>query len=253
MSTQEFYIRQPSEEEARGPYTLEQMTSLAENGEVTRETLYYEAATEQWVATGDNPDLAEILYPSKKVLRVKKKEKIQSLNEADLTTKPITVQQMLAAAEGRVEEGASTLPPPEVAQARATMIGRIGAIAMLAVTAIGFTAYSGGALLKGDFAALATKPLGYFAAADLILAILLACRLNFAHGLTRLRAALFVGFIGFFYFATLGTAGIPAIALGTLSALALIVAVSWQHILGVLVTGVAGLVVTIIFVIRIFH
>ena len=45
MATQEFYIRNASETEARGPFNLEQMVSLAEAGQVTADTLYYEAAS----------------------------------------------------------------------------------------------------------------------------------------------------------------------------------------------------------------
>jgi len=40
MATQEFYVRNESETEARGPFNLEQLLSLAENGQVTAETLY---------------------------------------------------------------------------------------------------------------------------------------------------------------------------------------------------------------------
>lgn len=55
MDTQEFYIRHASETDARGPYNLEEMVSLAETGSVTVETLYYDATTERWAVIGDNP------------------------------------------------------------------------------------------------------------------------------------------------------------------------------------------------------
>lgn len=40
MVPQEFYIRNESENEARGPFNLDQVTSLTEAGQVTAETLY---------------------------------------------------------------------------------------------------------------------------------------------------------------------------------------------------------------------
>ena len=41
MATQEFYIRTASETEAHGPFTQEQLISLAEAGKVDPQTLYY--------------------------------------------------------------------------------------------------------------------------------------------------------------------------------------------------------------------
>ena len=41
MVPQEIYIRNASDTEARGPFNLEQLTSLAENEQVTRETVFY--------------------------------------------------------------------------------------------------------------------------------------------------------------------------------------------------------------------
>ncbi|RRJ96074.1 DUF4339 domain-containing protein [Opitutaceae bacterium TAV4] len=253
MSTQEFYIRQPSENEARGPYTLEQMTSLAENNEVAPETLYYEAMTEQWTAIQDNAALMESLFPQKKVLRIKKKEKIQSLNTADEVTKPITVQQMLAAAEGRTEENATVRVPQEVIFRRAVMVGRIGALAILAVTALGFTFYSGAAALRGDLAGMSAKPLSFFGIVDLVLAILVACRLNIAHNLVRIRASLFLGFAGFLYYAMEGAGGILTIGAAAVSAISLFLVVTRQSIMGNLVTGIIGLVATILLVVQIFR
>lgn len=253
MSTQEFYIRQPSENEARGPYTLEQMTSLAETNEVAPETLYYEAMTEQWTAIRDNAALHEALFPQKKVLRIKKKEKVQSLNTADAVTKPITVQQMLAAAEGRTEENAKLIVPQETIFRRAVLVGRIAALTMLIVTALGFTLYSGAAALRGDFAGMSAKPLSFFGIVDLILAILVGCRLNIAHNLVRIRAALFLGFAGFLYYAMSGLDSIVTLAAVVVSAVSLFLVVTRQSIMGNLITGIIGLVATLLLVVQMFR
>jgi hypothetical protein len=50
MATQEIYIRNASETEARGPFNPQQVADLAEAGQVNAETLIYEATSEQWVA-----------------------------------------------------------------------------------------------------------------------------------------------------------------------------------------------------------
>ena len=53
MQSQEFYIRQATETDARGPYNLEQLMSLAETGFVTPETLYYDTISECWAVIDD--------------------------------------------------------------------------------------------------------------------------------------------------------------------------------------------------------
>lgn len=67
MSTQEYYIRKAHEADARGPFTLEQLSSLAENGQADPDTFYYDAATEAWTAISANPALMESLFPAKKI------------------------------------------------------------------------------------------------------------------------------------------------------------------------------------------
>ena len=74
MATQEYYIREASENEARGPFNLEQLISLAETGQVTVETLWYDAALEDWTAIGATEELKTSLFPEKRKLRMKVKE-----------------------------------------------------------------------------------------------------------------------------------------------------------------------------------
>ncbi|MDR0901341.1 MAG: DUF4339 domain-containing protein, partial [Opitutaceae bacterium] len=59
----EFYIRSASEDEARGPFTLAQLAGLAAGGQLARDTLYYEADSEQWAAIGGNAALCASLFP----------------------------------------------------------------------------------------------------------------------------------------------------------------------------------------------
>jgi len=71
MATQEYYIRESSENEARGPFNLEQLVSLAETGQVTIETLWYDAAVEDWTSIGATDSLRSSLFPEKRKLRMK--------------------------------------------------------------------------------------------------------------------------------------------------------------------------------------
>src|SRR5688572_24475771 len=98
MVTQELYIRNATETEARGPFNVQQVADLAEAGQVTADTLVYDANTEQWVAINSNPELMAVVFPAKKKYVLKDKE-IKSLNKQDDAVKPITVNDMLDAAE----------------------------------------------------------------------------------------------------------------------------------------------------------
>ena len=75
MATQEFYIREASEAEARGPFNQEQLVSLAETGQLTVDTLWYDPAVEDWAAIGtnDNADGSKELnaiYPGGKRISI---------------------------------------------------------------------------------------------------------------------------------------------------------------------------------------
>ena len=72
MVPQEIYIRNASDTEARGPFNLEQLISLAENEQVTRETVFYDTEKEEWVPIGESPDMLTAVYPEKKKLKREK-------------------------------------------------------------------------------------------------------------------------------------------------------------------------------------
>ena len=57
----EYYIRQPDDTEARGPFTLAQLASLAGEGGIDSRTLYFDAGSEQWVAVAGSDDLGILL------------------------------------------------------------------------------------------------------------------------------------------------------------------------------------------------
>lgn len=71
MGTQEFYIRAPAETESHGPYTLEQLVSLAEAGRIDSQTLYYDGSSETWMVIVHNPHLKALLFPEKKRLSLR--------------------------------------------------------------------------------------------------------------------------------------------------------------------------------------
>ena len=199
MATQDYYIRNENETEARGPFNLEQLTSLLDSGQLNLETLYYEATTEQWVAIGASAEMKAALFPEKKKLVVKAKENLKTLNTASDSRPPITVDDMLAAAEGRTNDTGDKRDPA-IAMARAAAIGTWSAIGMMVIAAAGEILPSIDFVLAFDPALLLEHPLIIIGALDLVLAILLGLGMVTLYPLVRFRAALGLGFLGFLFY-----------------------------------------------------
>ncbi len=198
MATQEIYIRNATDTEARGPYGVEQLISLAETGGITAETLVYDATTEQWVTLGSNAELMAAIYPEKKKLLLKAKE-IKTLNKADENAKAITVDDMLAAAEGRTDD-TSDKKNPEIAMMRAAKIGMWAVILTFVVSAAGEILPGVDALMALDPAQLIQHPLVLLGAVDVVLAVLLGLGMVNLYPFVRFRAALGFGLLGFIFY-----------------------------------------------------
>lgn len=199
MATQEIYIRNETDTEARGPFNVEQISSLADAGQVTAETLVYDSTTEQWVALGSNPELMAVAFPEKKKLSLKAKE-IKTLNKPDENAKAITVNDMLAAAEGRTDDTKGK-SDPEIAMMRAAKIGMIGATATLVAAAAAEILPATEALTSMDPAKIIAQPLVVLGVIDLIMAVLLGLGMSSIYSFVRFRAALGLGLMGFMFYA----------------------------------------------------
>ena len=104
MANQEIYVRSVNDTEARGPFSMEQLSSLVEAGQITPDTYYYDATTEQWLLISSNAEMKGVLWPEKKRMGFKHKE-FKAVNEDKSdSAPPITVQDFLAAAEGKTDE-----------------------------------------------------------------------------------------------------------------------------------------------------
>ena len=199
MATQELYIRNATETEARGPFNTQQVADLAEAGQVTGETLVYDPATEQWVALSANAELMAIVFPEKKKLALKAKE-IKTLNKPDENAKEISVHDMLAAAEGRTDDTAGKADP-EIAMMRAAKIGMIGALVTLLAAATGEILPATDVLTAMDPGKVLAHPYVILGAIDVFLAVLLGLGMFTIYPFVRFRAALGLGMLGFTFFA----------------------------------------------------
>jgi hypothetical protein len=212
---QEFYIRAATENEARGPFNLEQLVSLAETGQMDAATLFYDAATEQWVAFGSNAEVMALVFPEKKKLRLGAKE-VKTLNpEAPDSTPPITVDDILAAAEGHTDD-TKDKQSPEIAAARAARAGQWGGVLALLLSAAALLAPSLDLLLAADLGGvLRRQPFALLGLADLLFALMLALGSISLYPFVRFRAALGLGMIGFVLWADGQVVPLAALAAGS--------------------------------------
>ncbi|HXQ81292.1 MAG TPA: DUF4339 domain-containing protein [Opitutaceae bacterium] len=197
MATQEYYIREASENEARGPFNIEQLVSLAETGQVTVETLWYDAALEDWTAIGATEELKGTLFPEKRKLRMKLKD-AAATKKSDMLA-PITIEDMLAGAEGRTAETRHRVDPG-IRQAHAARIGMWAGVVCLVVAAAGELLPSADAIQALDTNKLIEQPLVFLGAVDLFTAIMLGLGVTAFYPFVRFRAAVGVGLFGFVYF-----------------------------------------------------
>ncbi len=197
LSTQEFYIRKAEETDARGPFSLEQLSSLAENGQADADTLYYDATSEAWLAINSNPALLDALFPAKKSLRVKAKDvsQLKTLNIVNEGDRAITVNEMLLAAEGRTEE-TKDRADPAIAQARAAGIGLYSAMAVLFITAAAYILPHIDVVMSADVLALLNVPIALLGLLNLGLGVCLALSAVGAYPTVRFAAMLGFGFVG---------------------------------------------------------
>ena len=170
-----------------------------EAGQVSVETLVYDATTEQWIALSANPELMAVIFPEKKKLILKAKE-IKTLNKPDENAKAITVNDMLAAAEGRTDDTKGK-SDPQIEMMRAAKIGMIGATVTVLLAAGGEILPSTDTLTSMDPAKILAHPFVVLGVVDVILTILLGLGMTTIYPFIRFRAALGLGLMGFMFYA----------------------------------------------------
>lgn len=240
MAMEEIYIRSETETEARGPFNLEQLISLADTGQVTAETLFYDATTEQWCAIGSNEELLGQILPQRKKLKIKSKAVLATLNEDADTSPPITVDELLAAAEGRTAE-TSSKKDPGIAMARAAALGRWAVIVMLILCAGGELLPAADAVMTLDPMKILPHPLVVLGAIDLVLATLLGLGVVSLYPLVRFRAAAGLGFVGFIFWINGQMMPLFTLAGGSFGLYLSTIFVSYLPVLLAAALGLAGL------------
>lgn len=205
---EEYYVRSPESDAARGPYDLDKLQTLAQAGQVTRETFYFDDHLESWAAIGSNEALTEKVFPSKKKLQLRSDtppEERHSLGDTDDQRESVKVGDMLAAAEGDTEETRHLNEQVRWKNRAASLaipaLATILLISALAHIYPSWEAVEG--LLASDAAgigaALIKSPLLILGALDLLFGLLLLLSATGIYPLLRFRAMLGAGFFGFIF------------------------------------------------------
>ncbi len=201
---EEYYIRQPDSEDARGPFNMEKLISLMEIDQVDRETLYYNDDEEEWLAIGDNRDLAGQIFPEKRklILKPKSDEDMNLLNANEDEIESISVEEMLAAAEGDTEE-TKHLKESAKWQEKAAALSMpvLGFIMLISAFNNVFPNFSVimEIINEENYMLLLEKPLlivGFF---DLFLAVFLFLAVSDIFPMVRFRVMLGLGYYGYFH------------------------------------------------------
>lgn len=239
MATQEIYIRNASETEARGPFNIQQVADLAEAGQVTSDTLVYDAEAEQWLTINSKPELMAAVFPAKKKLALKPKE-FAALNRPQENAREISVDDMLAAAEGRTEDTKGK-GSREESMARAARLGMLAAIVICVLAAAAEVLPSSDVLNNFSADKLFSHPLIVLGGIDLVLAVLLGLGMVTLYPLVRFRAAFGFGVMGFMFYAQGMTTELGELALGCVGLYLCTLVVSMVPAFLAAAAGIAGM------------
>ncbi len=80
----EYYIRSIDDEEARGPFTVDDLQSLAEATKIDKETLIYDEEKQVWIEIGKWEEVCKSVFPERQKLTLRLRDQPkQTTGEAE--------------------------------------------------------------------------------------------------------------------------------------------------------------------------
>lgn len=200
----DYYIRTPENDRSRGPFDVDKLHSLAEAGQVTANTLYYDETKEEWVPIGANADLKAAIFPERKRLSLsigkepKSKEDDDEAEEEKEEDERHDVADMLAAADGETED-TQHLKKERESFEKAALIAPMGLALIMMASAV-FLLFPHLATIQsalggnGSITSLFGYPFLLIAFYDLIVALALLLAVTEVYPFVRGRMMLGLGF-----------------------------------------------------------
>lgn len=106
----EYYIRREGDEDASGPFDIDQISSLIEANKLDASAYFYDIETESWLPISSNQELMETLFPKKRKLSLRTEEseaekKRLAEEEAAKAAAAKAAADAAAKADGQTESG----------------------------------------------------------------------------------------------------------------------------------------------------
>ncbi|MEO6992817.1 MAG: hypothetical protein ABI273_04245 [Lacunisphaera sp.] len=241
MANQEIYVRGASDTEARGPFTMEQLVSLVEAGQVSTETYFYDSLSEQWLLISSSAQMKALLWPEKRKMGFKQKE-FKAVNEDKPNSEaPITVQQFLAAAEGKTED-TKDKQDKSVMMMNASIWGTRSAAIICLLSAAALILPGIDAITAGDWAKMAQKPLIFLGAIDVFIGLLLLLGVITIYPFVRFRAVFGLGLMGFLFMTQGQVTPMIAVAAGSVGLYFCTIFLSYIPLAVAALVGIGGMV-----------
>lgn len=195
----DYYIRTPEQDESRGPFNISKLLTLAEAGQVTANTLYYDEEKEEWIPIALNEQLEAQVFPKSErlTLRIAQSKSDQSSTDDSTGDDKIEVENMLKAAEADTQE-TRHLKQSQKSFERAVALASMALGLMMILSSISFLIPHidaiQGAVNEGTYANLINYPFLLLGIFDLIMAVLLLLSVTEVYPLLRGRSMLGLGF-----------------------------------------------------------
>lgn len=109
----EYYIRREGDEDASGPFDIDQISSLIEADKLDPSAYYYDIESESWLLISSNQELMDTLFPKKRKLslrtaEVEAEQKRQAEEEAAKKAAEAEAAKTEGEADGETEDGEAT-------------------------------------------------------------------------------------------------------------------------------------------------
>jgi hypothetical protein len=180
---------------------------------------------------------------------MKAKEVIPTTKSSD-SMAPITVEDMLAGAEGRTAETKDKIDPA-IMQAHAARIGMWSAVLCLILAAAGEILPGADAIAAMDVNKILGQPLLLLGGVDLFIAVMLGLGVLAFYPFVRFRAALGLGLFGFVFFVQGMSLPMLAEAGGAVGLYLMTIWVDMMPVLAVSALGVLGSAATAYFLLSV--
>lgn len=195
----DYYIRTPDQNESRGPFDPIKLQTLAEAGQITENTLYYDESKEEWVPIALNKELRAEVFPTREHLKLKTQKPAKELAKEEAKKDPggLKVEDMLSAADGKTKQRKAVKNKEESLNKTANISAPTLGFMMMASAA--FLLYPhfdiiNEAINSGAFGVFINSPFILLGLIDLILGIVLFLAVTDVYPLVRGRGMLTLGF-----------------------------------------------------------